>query len=118
MSALGGFSRREREIMNILYKLGTGTAAEVQARLSGDPSYSTVRAQLRILEEKGLIGHEEDGLRYVFRPIVGRDRAGRSALRVRPTRLRRGLRLGTRIHAEAGGGAGLGHGDTAGRGDG
>lgn len=74
-------SRRERQIMDILYRAGKATAAEVQAQLSGDPSYSTVRAQLRILEEKGFIAHEEDGPRYVFRPHVPRDDAGRSALR-------------------------------------
>lgn len=74
-------SRRERQIMNVLYRLGKATAAEVQERLTGDPSYSTVRAQLRILEDKGLIAHEEDGLRYVFRPVVARERAGRSALK-------------------------------------
>jgi predicted transcriptional regulator len=73
-------SRRERQIMNILYKLGSATAAEVQARLPGEPSYSTVRAQLRILEEKGLAQHEEHGVRYVFTPIVARENAGRSAI--------------------------------------
>ncbi|MBC8166639.1 MAG: BlaI/MecI/CopY family transcriptional regulator [Bryobacteraceae bacterium] len=74
-------SRRERQIMNILYKLGAASAADVQSRLAGEPSYSTVRAQLRILEEKGLVQHEEDGVRYVFRPVVGREKASLSALR-------------------------------------
>jgi len=74
-------SRRERQIMNILYKLGKATAAEVQTRLAGEPSYSTVRAQLRILEDKGVIAHEEDGAKYVFRPVVERDHASRSAIR-------------------------------------
>src|SRR3954453_3018710 len=74
-------SRREREIMNILYRLEQATAADVHERLSGEPSYSTVRAQLRILEEKGLITHQEDGARYVFRPVLPREDAGRSALR-------------------------------------
>src|SRR4051812_26246993 len=74
-------SRRERQIMNILYQLGSATAADVQSRLPGEPSYSTVRAQLRILEEKGVIRHAEDGVRYVFRPVVPREKASRSALR-------------------------------------
>jgi predicted transcriptional regulator len=74
-------SRRERQIMDIVYQSGRVTAAEVQAQLPGEPSYSTVRAQLRILEEKGFLTHEDDGVRYVFRPTVPRDSAGRSALR-------------------------------------
>lgn len=74
-------SRRERQIMNILYRLGTAAAADVQTHLPGEPSYSTVRAQLRILEEKGYVTHEEDGARYVFRPVVGKENAGRSAIR-------------------------------------
>ncbi len=74
-------SRRERQIMNILYRLGSAAAADVQAQLPGEPSYSTVRAQLRILEEKGYVQHEEDGARYVFRPVVGKENASRSALR-------------------------------------
>ena len=74
-------SRRERQIMDIIYKLGRATAAEVQERLTGEPSYSTVRAKLRVLEEKGHVRHEEEGLRYVFLPTVGREKARRSALR-------------------------------------
>jgi predicted transcriptional regulator len=74
-------SRRERQIMDIVYKAGTVTAADVQTQLPGNPSYSTVRAQLRILEEKGFVSHEDDGIRYVFRPTVPRDSAGRSALK-------------------------------------
>jgi predicted transcriptional regulator len=74
-------SRRERQIMNILYRLGTAAAADVQGQLPGEPSYSTVRAQLRILEDKGYVTHEEDGARYVFRPVVGREKASRSAIR-------------------------------------
>ncbi|MDZ4797259.1 MAG: BlaI/MecI/CopY family transcriptional regulator [Bryobacteraceae bacterium] len=74
-------SRRERQIMNILYRLGTASAADVQAQLKGEPSYSTVRAQLRILEEKGCVQHDEDGAKYVFRPVVGKENAGRSAIR-------------------------------------
>jgi predicted transcriptional regulator len=74
-------TRRERQIMDILYRSGASTAADVQSQLPGKPSYSTVRAQLRILEEKGFAEHEDDGIRYVFRPTIPRDSAGRSALR-------------------------------------
>src|SRR6185503_14247152 len=74
-------SRRERQIIDILYTQGRGTAAEVQATLPDPPSYSAVRAMLRILEEKGHTRHEQDGPRYVYRPSVARDRAKVSALR-------------------------------------
>jgi len=74
-------SRRERQIMDFLYQHGRATAAEVQANLPDPPSYSAVRAMLRILEEKGHTQHEQDGPRYVYRPSVGRDRASVSALR-------------------------------------
>jgi BlaI family penicillinase repressor len=74
-------SRRERQILDILYKNGRATAAEVQAALPEPPSYSAVRALLRILEDKGHIRHEQDGPRYVYLPTVARDNAKRSALR-------------------------------------
>lgn len=74
-------SRRERQILDILYKNGRATAAEVQAVLPEPPSYSAVRALLRILEEKGHVRHEQDGPRYVYLPTVARDNAKRSALR-------------------------------------
>ncbi len=74
-------TRRERQIMDILYKRGRATANEVMQDLSGDPHYSTVRTQLRILEEKGHIAHEEEGLRYVYMPAVPRRAARKSALR-------------------------------------
>jgi len=74
-------SRRERQIMDFLYQHGRATAAEVQANLPEPPSYSAVRAMLRVLEEKGHVHHQQDGPRYVYRPRVGRDRAKRSALR-------------------------------------
>lgn len=74
-------SRRERQIMDILYRRGRATAAEVMRDLSGDPNYSTVRTQLRVLEEKGHIRHEEDGLRYIYLPAVPRRAARRSALK-------------------------------------
>ena len=74
-------SRRERQIIDILYTQGRGTAAEVQAALPDPPSYSAVRAMLRILEEKGHVRHEQDGPRYVFLPTIARDNAKRSAMR-------------------------------------
>jgi predicted transcriptional regulator len=74
-------SRRERQIIDILYAQGRATAAEVQAALPDPPSYSAVRAMLRILEEKGHVHHEQDGPRYVFLPTIARDNAKRSALR-------------------------------------
>jgi predicted transcriptional regulator len=74
-------TRRERQIMDILYRRGRATAAEVMAELTGEPSYSTVRAQLRVLEEKGHVHHEEQGLRYVYLPAVPRHAARKSALR-------------------------------------
>jgi len=74
-------SRRERQILDILYQKGRATAAEVQSDLPEPPSYSAVRALLRILEEKGHVKHEQDGPRYVYLPTVARDNAKRSALR-------------------------------------
>jgi predicted transcriptional regulator len=74
-------SNRERQIMDVLYRLGPATAAEVMQELPDPPSYSAVRATLRILEEKGQVRHEEEGPRYVFRPAVARDRAKRTAVR-------------------------------------
>jgi predicted transcriptional regulator len=74
-------SNRERQIMDILYRFGQATAAEVLANLPDPPSYSAVRATLRILEEKGHVQHQQDGPRYVFRPTVARDKAKRSAVR-------------------------------------
>jgi BlaI family penicillinase repressor len=74
-------SRRERQIMDILYRRGRAAASEVMADLSGEPNYSTVRTQLRVLEHKGFVRHEEVGLRYVYIPAVPRYSARRSALR-------------------------------------
>src|SRR5205809_1139673 len=67
-----GLARRERQILDILYRRGRATATEVMEALSGNPSYSTVRTQLRVLEEKGHVRHHEDGLRYVYMPAVPR----------------------------------------------
>jgi BlaI family transcriptional regulator, penicillinase repressor len=74
-------SRRERQIMDVLYRLERASVAEVLAEMSGKPNYSTVRAQLCVLEEKGHVRHEEHGLRYVYVPTVPREVARRSALR-------------------------------------
>ena len=74
-------SRRERQIMDVIYARGQATAAEVSAALPDPPSYSAVRALLRILEQKGHLRHQEDGPRYVFLPTVSRERARKSALR-------------------------------------
>jgi BlaI family transcriptional regulator, penicillinase repressor len=74
-------SRREREIMDILYRDTALTASEVVERLPGNPSNSTVRTLLRILEEKGHVKHEQQGMRYLYTPTVNREKARRSALR-------------------------------------
>jgi predicted transcriptional regulator len=74
-------SRRERQIMDVLFQRGRATAAEVMDALPGTSSYSTVRTQLRVLEDKGHVRHEEDGVRYVYIPVVARHTARKSALR-------------------------------------
>ena len=76
-----GLSRRERQIMDILYQRGRATAADIREALPDPPSYSAVRALLRVLEDKGHVRHEEEALRYVFLPTVPREAAKRSALR-------------------------------------
>ena len=76
-----GLSRRERQILEILYVRGRGSAAEVRAAMPDAPSYSAVRAMLRVLEEKGHVKHQADGLKYVYLPVVGPDRAKRSAMK-------------------------------------
>src|SRR5205807_7184579 len=73
--------RRERQIVDILYRRGRATANEVMSDLPGHPSSSTVRTQLRVLEQKGHIRHEEVGLRYVYMPAVPRHAARKTALR-------------------------------------
>jgi predicted transcriptional regulator len=78
---LAGLSRRERQIMEVLYRRGRATVAEVQAGIPDAPSYSAVRALLRVLEEKGHARHEEEGPRYVYLPCVPRTEARNSALR-------------------------------------
>src|SRR4026209_1279943 len=76
-----GLTRRERQIMDMLYRRGRATAGEVMADLSGETNYSTVRPQLRVLEERGHVRHEEQGPRYVYLPAVPRRAARKSALR-------------------------------------
>ncbi len=73
-------TKRERQIMDLLYRLGRATAAEIRESLAGDPSDSTVRTQLRVLEEKGHVRHDAQGLRFVYMPTVSRHAARRSAL--------------------------------------
>jgi BlaI family transcriptional regulator, penicillinase repressor len=80
-SARPNLSPRERNIMDILYARGRATANEVMNDLSGNPHYSTVRTQLRILESKGYVRHEEENLRFVYIPVVERQEVGRSALK-------------------------------------
>jgi len=79
--AHSALTRRERQIMDILYRRGRATAGDVMDDLSGTPNYSTVRTQLRVLEDKGHVTHEEEGLRYVYAPAVPRSSARKSALR-------------------------------------
>ena len=74
-------TKRERQIMDALYRRGRATAGEILEALPGAPSYSTVRTQLRTLETKGHVRHEEHGLRYVYMPIVPRRSARKSALK-------------------------------------
>lgn len=74
-------TKRERQIMDVLYRLGRATAGDVMRQLEEGPGYSTVRTQLRVLERKGHVSHEEEGLRYVYMPTVPRHSARRSALK-------------------------------------
>ena len=74
-------SRRERQIIDILYRRGRATAAEVMTELPGQPAYSTVRTQLRVMEEKGHVRHEEEGQRFVYIPTAPRGSVRKSALK-------------------------------------
>ncbi|HEY0081708.1 MAG TPA: BlaI/MecI/CopY family transcriptional regulator [Pyrinomonadaceae bacterium] len=78
---LDALSRREQQIMDIIYSRGQASATEVLENLPAPPSYSAVRALLRVLEEKGHLRHKQDGQRYVYSPTVARERVKRSALR-------------------------------------
>ena len=75
-----GLSRREREMMNIIFRQGTATATDVLEAMADPPSYSAVRATLRVLEQKGHLRHQHDGTRYVYTPTVNREKARISAL--------------------------------------
>lgn len=74
------FTKREREMMDILYRTGEATASEVLEAMADPPSYSAVRATLAVLERKGHVRHRQDGTRYVYLPAVSRERARRTAL--------------------------------------
>ncbi len=76
-----GLSRREQQIMDILYRRGRATAAEIHADIADRPSYSAVRAHLRTLEEKGRVYHQAEELRYVYQPTLRPEKARRSALK-------------------------------------
>ena len=78
--ALTHLSRRERQIMDVVYRTGQATATEVLAALPDPPSYSAVRAMLRVLENKGHLRHVLDSIHYVYKPTLARDRAGKPAL--------------------------------------
>jgi BlaI family transcriptional regulator, penicillinase repressor len=76
-----GLSRRERQIMDILYRSGKASANEVRDAMPDAPSYSAVRAMLRVLEEKGHIKHQEEGMKYVYAPVIAAGKAKRSAVK-------------------------------------
>jgi len=81
MSGLQSLSRRERQIMEILFQRGKASAAEVREAMTDAPGYSAVRAMLRILEEKGHVKHQAEGLKYVYVPSITRDKAKRTAVK-------------------------------------
>ncbi len=80
MKKMQSLSRREREMMDIIFRAGKASAGEVLEAMADPPSYSAVRATLRVLEQKGLLRHEDDGTRYVYRPTLNRDKARQSAV--------------------------------------
>jgi predicted transcriptional regulator len=75
-----GFSRREREIMDALYKLGKASAAEIREQIADPPTYTAIRTHLSILEKKGHVRHESDGTRYIYEPLVAREQMSRRAI--------------------------------------
>jgi BlaI family penicillinase repressor len=75
-----GFSRRERQIMDALFGLGRATAAQIHQAIANPPSYTAVRTQLTILERKGHVRHESDGVRYLYEPVAAREDAGKTAI--------------------------------------
>ena len=78
---MGRLSRRERQIMDILFRRGKASASEVREAMDDAPGYSAVRAMLRVLEEKGHVRHQEEGLRYVYVPTVAKEKAKRAAVK-------------------------------------
>jgi BlaI family penicillinase repressor len=78
---IGGLSRRERQILEILYQRGKASASEVREAMEDAPSYSAVRTLLRVLEEKGHVRHRAEGMRYVYTPTLARDKVKRSAVK-------------------------------------
>ena len=81
MTAPGGLSRRERQIMDILYQRGKASVSEVREAMKDAPGYSAVRAMMGVLEEKGHARHQAEGLKYVYMPTVAREKAKRSAVK-------------------------------------
>ena len=81
MTALAGLSRRERQIMDILYQRGKASVSEVREAMKDAPGYSAVRAMMGVLEEKGHARHQAEGLKYVYMPTVAREKAKRSAVK-------------------------------------
>jgi BlaI family penicillinase repressor len=79
--SVSALSRRERQIMDILYQRGKSSASEVREAMPDAPSYSAVRAMLRVLEDKGHVKHRSEGLRYVYLPMVAHEKARRSAVK-------------------------------------
>jgi len=75
-----GHSRREREILDALYKLGKASAAEIREQIADPPSYTAIRTHLSILERKGHVRHASDGTRYIYEPLVAREQMGRRAI--------------------------------------
>src|SRR4051812_18816303 len=80
MTRMQSLSRREREMMDVIFRMARATAGEVMEAMADPPSYSAVRATLRVLEQKGLLRHEDDGTRYVYKPTLNREKARQSAL--------------------------------------
>jgi predicted transcriptional regulator len=80
-----GFSRRERQIMDALFGLGRATAAQIHQAIADPPSYTAVRTQLTILEKKGHVRHDSDGVRYLYEPVAAREDAGKTAIQTLKT---------------------------------
>lgn len=77
----GELSRRERQLMDALYRLGRASASDIHAALTDPPSYTAVRTHLTLLEARGLVRHKADGLRYIYEPVVPREDMGQTAIR-------------------------------------